>query len=219
MTVEALIFDLDGTIIDTESADFESWREVYTRYGVELTHEMWEKRVGWVNLAMFNPLETLEKLTGKRLSEAEIDAQHEQYMARCASQPLLPGTLAMIQAATAHGLQLGIGSNSDRWWVEHWLRHFGLRDYFKCVFTRDDVLNPKPEPDMYLAVAQCLGVPPERCVVFEDSPVGMQAAISAGIRTIAIPNWLTIKMNRPSGVALTLTTLADLSFEKLLKTF
>jgi HAD superfamily hydrolase (TIGR01509 family) len=219
MTVEALIFDLDGTIIDTETADFMSWETVYKHFGVELTHDMWEKRVGWVNLSMFNPLQHLESLTGVRLSQQEIDAQHETYMTNCASQPIMPGVMDMLDKATAHGLPLGLASNSDRWWVEHWLRYFKLRDYFRCVYTRDDVVNPKPEPDMYQAVAQCLGVEPGRCVAFEDSPVGMQAAISAGIRTVAIPNWVTIRLNRPAGVALTLHTLAELSFEQLIATF
>jgi HAD superfamily hydrolase (TIGR01509 family) len=219
MAVDALIFDMDGTIIDTETADYNSWKEVYDRYNVELTLDMWRLRVGWVNLAMFDPLLNLQSAIKKLLSEAELREQHERYMTNCSNLPILPGVLEMIQSAHAHGLKLAVASNSDKWWVEHWLQYHKLRSYFHCVFTRDDVTNPKPHPDMYIAAAACLGVPVDRCVVFEDSPVGMQAAISAGIRTIAIPNWVTMSLTRPEGLSLTLETLAELPFEKLMTGF
>ncbi|MBX3086155.1 MAG: HAD family phosphatase [Anaerolineae bacterium] len=219
MAVDALIFDMDGTIIDTETADFNSWKEVYDRYNVDLTVDTWRLRVGWVNLAMFDPLLHLQSTIKRVLSETELREHHERYMANCGNLPILPGVLEMIQHAHAHGLKLGIASNSDKWWVEHWLQYYKLRPYFQCVYTRDDVANPKPHPEMYQAAAACLGVPVERCVAFEDSPVGMQAAISAGIRTVAIPNWVTMNMTRPEGLSLTLETLAELPFDKLMTGF
>jgi putative hydrolase of the HAD superfamily len=219
MAVDALIFDMDGTIIDTETADFNSWKEVYDRYNVELTVETWRLRVGWVNLSMFDPLLHLQSTIKQILSETELREQHERYMANCGSLPVLPGVLEMIQNAHAHGLKLAVASNSDKWWVEHWLQYYKLRSYFECVFTRDDVKNPKPHAEMYEAAAACLGVSVDRCVAFEDSPVGMQAAISAGIRTIAIPNWVTMAIPRPEGLTLTLETLAELSFDKLMAGF
>lgn len=219
MAVDALIFDMDGTIIDTETADFKSWKEVYDRYNVELTVDTWRLRVGWVNLSMFDPLLHLQSTIKQVLSEAELREHHERYMAYCGSLPILPGVLEMIQQADAHGLKLAVASNSDKWWVEHWLQYYKLRPYFQCVFTRDDVKNPKPHPEMYEAAAACLGVSVDRCMAFEDSPVGMQAAISAGIRTVAIPNWVTMAIQRPEGLTLTLDSLAELPFEKMLASF
>jgi putative hydrolase of the HAD superfamily len=124
MAVEALIFDLDGTIIDTETADYQAWKEVYDRYHVELSIDTWRLRVGWANLSMFDPVEHLQSITQHRLSEAELKTQHTIYMANCASLPILPGVMDMLDKATAHGLKLGVASNSDKWWVEHWLQHF-----------------------------------------------------------------------------------------------
>ncbi|MBX3064261.1 MAG: HAD family phosphatase [Anaerolineae bacterium] len=219
MAVSALIFDLDGTIIDTEQADFDAWLKVYERHGIELTADMWALRVGWVNLAMFDPAKHLEAVIGKPLSDDELKHLHEEYMHNCERQPILPGVMDMIEQATKHNLKLGMASNSDRTWVEYWLKFHHLDHYFQCVYTRDDVTNPKPAPDMYTCAANCLNIPVEQCVAFEDSPVGMQAAISAGIRTVAIPNWITSKLERPAGLTRTLNSLADLSFETLLREF
>ncbi|MCE7948759.1 MAG: HAD family phosphatase [Chloroflexi bacterium CFX4] len=219
MAVDAIIFDFDGTIIDTESADFNAWKAVFDRHELALTLDLWRQRVGRVVHAgaqgVFMPDQYFAAVKGYPLSAEELRAQEEHYMRLCNEQPVLEGVREMLAAAKAAGVGLAIASNSDRAWVEHWARQHDVWEYFTCVFTREDVPNAKPAPDMYLAAAACLGVPPERCVAIEDSPTGMQAVIAAGIRCIAVPNWLTEHLERPSGVALTLTSLAELPFEVL----
>lgn len=219
MTVEAIIFDFDGTIIDTESADFQAWKAVFDRHGVPLSLELWRQRVGKVvyNGApnVFMPDQYFAQVKGYPLSAEELRAQEEHYLQLCRDLNLLAGVRELLEAARAAGIGLGLASNSDRAWVEEWARWHGVWEYFSCVVTRDDVLHAKPAPDVYLKAAACLGVPPERCIAIEDSPTGMQAAIAAGMRCIAVPNWLTEHLGQPEGVALTLKSLAELPFEAL----
>ncbi|PJF37229.1 MAG: haloacid dehalogenase [Candidatus Thermofonsia Clade 1 bacterium] len=223
MPIEAIIFDFDGTIIDTESADFQAWKAVFDRHGVALTLDLWRQRVGKVvhngAQGVFMPERYFEQVTGYPLSLEELRAQEAHYLELCRNLSLLPGVRELLDAAKAARLGLGLASNSDRAWVEHWARWHGVWDYFRCVFTRDDVPHAKPAPDMYLSAAACLGVPPERCIAIEDSPTGMQAVIAAGIRCVAVPNWLTAHLELPEGVALKLNSLAELPFEALLARF
>jgi beta-phosphoglucomutase-like phosphatase (HAD superfamily) len=83
---------------------------------------------------------------------------------------------------------MGVATASDHQWAERWLSHFSLQSYFQVVATSSDVPNNKPAPDVFLFAAAQLGVPPERCLVFEDSLAGTQAAKAAGMKVIAVLN-------------------------------
>lgn len=222
MAVEAIIFDFDGTIVDTESADYVSWQEVFKANGLDLGIEKWKQRVGKVIVDgivdVFDPAVYFEQLTGRQLTSAERGAQHQHYMQLCAELPILPGVMDVLTKAKAAGIRLGVASNSDRAWVEGWARHYSVWDYFGSVLTREDVQNPKPAPEIYLESARRLGVPVERCIAIEDSPTGMEAALAAGMRCIGVPNWLTIHLDRPV-VTLSLNALADIGYEGLMARF
>jgi HAD superfamily hydrolase (TIGR01509 family) len=223
MTLKALIFDLDGTIIDTETPDYDSWREIYHQHGLELSIDLWKQRVGKVVFAgapgIFDPEDHFRKLAGFALDETTLRRHYERYMELCRAQPVLPGVMPILQGAAERGIKLGVASNSDRGWVEEWLRHFHLRTFFECVRTRDDVLFAKPFPDIYLSAARGLGVQPNVCIAIEDSPTGMEAAIAAGVRCIAVPNYMTAHHERPAGVSLTLRSLAETTLDDLLARF
>jgi HAD superfamily hydrolase (TIGR01509 family) len=219
MTVEAIIFDFDGVIIDTETPDYEVWQVFYQSHGLDLSVDLWLNRTGVDVTSMgFDPVLHFHALTGNELAQAIVQAQHQTYLDRCAAQPLLAGVAETLQAARQRGLKLAIASNSDHAWVDRWLNQHDLLSYFDCVRCRDDVQAGKPAPDLYLSAAACLDVPVDRCIAIEDSPTGMKAALAAGIRCVAIPNQMTARLNHPE-VALTLSSLAELDLQKLLTQF
>jgi HAD superfamily hydrolase (TIGR01509 family) len=215
LAVDAIIFDFDGVIIDTETPDLEVWQDFYHSKGLDLPITLWLRRVGYNEGDAFDPARHYETLTGVTLDAAFHQDQRKQYMERCYRQPVLPGVLNLIEQASRAGIRLAIASSSYRDWVDRWLRHHNLSQYFECVMTREDVKHGKPSPDLYLSAIKCLGIPAERCLAIEDSPNGMKAALGAGLRCIAVPNPLTIRLERPE-VTLTLTSLADLDLQNLL---
>ncbi|HLY28739.1 MAG TPA: HAD family phosphatase [Aggregatilineales bacterium] len=214
MALDAIIFDFDGVIVDTETLDYELWREFYAQHGLELDVALWLSRVGGIEEAGFNPRLHFQELTGKVLDEAFRKTFFDTWWINCTKQPVLPGVLPLLRQARQNKIKLGVASNSSRQWVEGLMRPHSLLEYFDCVRTRDDVANPKPAPDLYLSVAACLGVDVKHCVAIEDSPNGIMAAQSAGIRTVAVPNPLTTRLVLPE-TALTLRSLADCTLHDL----
>src|SRR5262245_17114422 len=214
MAVDAIIFDFDGVIIDTETPDMEAWQEFYRSKGLDLPVSLWMKRVGYNENDAFDPAKHYRQVTGIALDDAFLQNHIKGYIERCARQPVLPGVHELIQQSSEAGIRLAIASSSRRDWVERWLRQHSLWSYFACVLTREDVKQGKPAPDLYLKAMECLAVPVERCLAIEDSPNGMKAALAAGLRCIAVPNPLTARLECPD-VTLTLKSLADLDLRTL----
>jgi HAD superfamily hydrolase (TIGR01509 family) len=188
--IRALIFDFDGLILDTEEPIYRSWEELYRAYGVELPFELWVKTVGSSNQA-FHPQLHLEERLGRSLPQEEITRRVERRAELVLAQPLLPGVTEMAEAARAAGMKVGVASSSSRDWVAGHLERLGILDRFDCLRCRDDVEHVKPEPDLYLAVLDCLGVAADDAVAIEDSPNGITAAKRAGLRCVAVPNPIT----------------------------
>ena len=215
MPIKALIFDFDGLIVDTETPHYESWRGVYTEHGVELRLDRWLLDLG--THGMFDPCADLAELTGKTIDrDAMLSDRRAHHISLCEQEALRPGIEAMLEAGAAAGFGLAVATSSNRDWVERWLGRHGIRHRFQCVRSRDDVERVKPAPDLFLAAAECLGVAPADCIVFEDSPNGMRAAIAAGMRCVAVPNSMTAALELPA-IALRLESLADLPLDELIQ--
>src|SRR5258708_3953910 len=218
MTIDAIIFDFDGVIIDTETPDFELWQAFYRSHGLDLNSDLWLTRVGASIGAGFDPITHFRELTGTALDTEFQQAHFNKYLELCARLPVLPGVVFLLEQASKQGLKLAIASSSYFDWVQRFLQQHNLVDYFDCICTRGDVKEAKPAPDLYLLAAECLDVPVNRCIAIEDSPNGMKAALAAGIRCIAVPNSLTLRLARPE-VALTLTSLAEFDLAQLMTEF
>jgi len=102
-----------------------------------------------------------------------------------------------LQDARGLGIARAVASSSSCGWVESWLGRHGIRDLLDVVVARDDVTNVKPDPELFLLAARRLEVAPKGCLVFEDSPNGMRAALTAGMHCVAVPNALTRSLPRP----------------------
>lgn len=194
MTIEAVIFDFDGVIVETETPDFETWRDEYMYHGVELDRSLWAGFVGG-RPGIFDPYRHLEKLVGHPVDRDLVGARRrERYLSRVESSPVLPGVVDYMTGAEALGLKLGVASSSSRQWVEGHLTKRDLMRYVGAVRCRDDVEHVKPNPELFLAAAAALGVAPARCVVIEDSANGVTAAKRAGMYCVVVPNAMTRDM-------------------------
>ncbi len=214
--MQALIFDFDGTILDTESSEFQAWQEVYQQYGAELTLEYWLPFIG-NNSMPFDPAGHLETQVGEPLDKHSLENwvwERKQELNQ-ALQPL-PGVLDYLDAAEALGLKIAVASSSRRDWVEGHLARLGLLGHFQVIRTKENVALTKPDPALFLRAADGLGVHPGQAIVLEDSLNGVQAARSAGAFTVAIPNALTKHLDL-SQADLLLACLCDLPLWELLQ--
>ena len=213
--MKALIFDFDGTILDTEQNEFLAWQEAYQQYQVELKLEVWLPLIG-TNEIRFDPVEHLESLLGQRVNRSEIETwvKGRKRQLNEALKPL-PGVLDYMESARLYGLKLAVASSSERAWVEGHLRRLGLLEMFDVIRTREWVERTKPDPALFLRAAEGLGLRPGETIVLEDSQNGVKAGKAAGAFTVAIPNSLTKHLDL-SEADLILDCLCDLPLSGLL---
>jgi HAD superfamily hydrolase (TIGR01509 family) len=186
----ALVFDFDGLIIDTEGPVYESWADVYRRHGQELSLEFWKTIIGRGS-NYFDPLADLERRLGRRLEAEAIRAERRVRMVELVEAlPILPGVLKWRSEARSLGARLGVASSSGRGWVTGHLDRLGIGDW-DCIRCLEDVERPKPAPDLYTAVLDCLGVDSSQAIAVEDSTHGVEAAKAAGLYCVAVPSSLT----------------------------
>lgn len=213
--IDALIFDFDGLILDTEMPLYSSWRAVYAEHGVDLPVERWIDVLGRGS-SYFDFHGHLESQAGLTL-----DREGTAERVRAASRRLidaadaLPGVVERLDEARASGLAVGMASGSTRAWVERHLGRLGLLDRFDPVVTHEDTERHKPHPDPFMLAASRLGAAPGRCVVFEDSPNGLAAAKAAGMYAVAVPNQITAPLPL-SEADLRLESLADATLGEVL---
>jgi HAD superfamily hydrolase (TIGR01509 family) len=212
--IRALVFDFDGLILDTEEPVYRSWLEVYQAHGQELPFERWTQIVGSTT-AGFHPQHHLEQRLGRSLPQEILDRRIGRRTEMILAQEVLPGVLRQLEEAKAMGLKVGVASSSTSDWVKGHLARLGILESFDCVRCRDDVPNAKPEPDLYLAVLECLGVRASEAIAIEDSPNGVLAAKRAGLRCVAIPNSITAQLDLGQA-DLVLGSLAELTLAELL---
>jgi HAD superfamily hydrolase (TIGR01509 family) len=215
LLIRALIFDFDGLILETEEPIYRSWKEVYEAHGVPLPFELWVKTVGSSNQA-FHPQLHLEERLGGPLPQDVIDRRVARRVELVLAEPLRPGVVDLAKAARASAMKVGVASSSSRDWVKGHLERLGIIDLFDCLRCRDDVEHVKPEPDLYLASLDCLGVAATEAVAIEDSPNGIIAAKRAGLRCVAVANRITAGLDL-SQADLRLTSLADVTLPQLME--
>jgi HAD superfamily hydrolase (TIGR01509 family) len=190
--IRAVIFDMDGMIVDTEWPDYQSWQELYAAHGQELTLEEWIPYVGiWGT-----PLDLLGRLAGRIGGEADVTALRAQRRTRCdelvrAGMTPMPGFGDLIERLTAGDYRRGLASTSSRDWVDFIVDGLDVRRHFHALVAGDEVQSRKPAPDVYLRAAERLGAVPHECVALEDSAPGIASARAAGMACIAVPNRVT----------------------------
>jgi len=188
---QGIIFDFDGVLVDTEWAIYQSWVRLYAREGQELPIAVYAPCLG-AGYSHWDPAAHLEKLTGKTYDwEKETPLRQARIEADLERMGLMPGALELFDWCEGQGIGMTVASSSSRRWVGGWLERLGVCDRFKAIFCRTDGYPVKPDPALFLAAQQCLGLPKQACLVIEDSENGTIAARHAAIPCAAIPNRMT----------------------------
>lgn len=192
--IRAIVFDFDGTIMDTESVAYDAFRGIFKEYGLELSLERWAAGIGtW---GAFDPYLELEQGLGKPVNRREIEDRYRiSYSERVKNITLRPGVMKTLDEARRRGLKLGLATSSYRSMVEPHLKEHGLHGYFEAIHTADEVEKVKPDPALYKLAVASLGVRPYEAVAIEDSINGLRAAKAAGLYGLAVPNPLTAFMD------------------------
>ena len=214
--IRALVFDFDGLILETETPAYQAWVEIYREFGHELPKELWLDYIGREG-GWFDALAYLEGLVGPLDDRAAIEKRRDTRKTELVMAVAeTAGLRALLTDAKARELRLGVCSSSTPKWVLGHLDRLDLRSFFDHIQTRDRAnLRAKPAPDLYLAACAGLAVRPDEAIAFEDSRNGMLAAQAAGIRTVVVPNELTIAMDL-GGADHRFESLADVSLQMLL---
>ena len=215
MAVEALLFDFDGTLIDTESAEYHAWEQTFAEYGVELTVERWSSCIG--TIGGFEPLDELEQAVGT-IDRDKVDrARQRLQLQLLAREALRPGVARYLDDARRLGLKVGIASTSTDEWIVSQLTRIDHDHTFDCVVCANlDPERAKPRPIVYVEALTQLGVAPRDAIAFEDSPNGVAAAKAAGIFTVAVPNRITATLDFREA-DLVLASLEAMALEDLLE--
>jgi HAD superfamily hydrolase (TIGR01509 family) len=182
----AVLFDMDGLLLDSERALLECWREASRRNAIEVEDAFWLSMVGLHD-------RVCDAMLVDRLGQADADALrktcHGLYSERVeAGLPLKPGVRELVDLLEARDVPRAIATSTRRERALQKLEAVGLRARFATIVTGSDIEHPKPAPDIYLLAAERLGVAPPRCVVIEDSIPGVRAALAAGMTPIQVPD-------------------------------
>ncbi|RCJ33503.1 HAD family hydrolase [Nostoc minutum NIES-26] len=187
-SIRAAIFDMDGLLFDTESIARWAWKEALASHGYAMSDELYNEFIG-------RDLSWREKILKKRYGEnfpfESVTAQRikigdEREMRE--GLPTKAGVLDLLNRLNNLGVIIGLATGTSRVRTVRRLTNAAIHQYFTTIVTSEDVALGKPAPDIFLEVSRRINVVPWQCVVFEDSSVGVKAALTAGMCTIMVPD-------------------------------
>jgi HAD superfamily hydrolase (TIGR01509 family) len=213
MSLDALIFDFDGLILDTEWPEFTTVREEFVGHGVDLALEDWQQIVGRADHPHW--FDWLQREVGEQLErDVIVERRRTRHHALIAEQVLRPGIEPLLDEARDAGIPVGVASSSTVAWVEGHLDRLGLLDRFTVIRCRDHVEHAKPDPALFSAALALLDANPAHSVALEDSHHGCAAAKAAGMVCVVAPNDVT-RTQSFEHADLVVDSLDDVSLERL----
>ena len=186
MIARAVIFDMDGLLIDSERAMLECWRITAAEQSLALGDEVWLSMVG---LHEAGSAKLLVDLLGvEQATHLTLECKRRYDLLLEKGLPLKAGVRPLLQDLSDLGVPMAVATSThgDRARIK--LARTGIAGYFRHVVTSSDVIHAKPAPDLYLLAAERLGIAPELCIALEDSEYGVRAAAAAGVRVIQVPD-------------------------------
>jgi HAD superfamily hydrolase (TIGR01509 family) len=185
--VKAVLFDMDGVLIDAQEWHYEALNEVLRIFGYEITREMHENRYDGLSTSKKLQMLTSELGLPENI-HGMINRVKQDRTLRIAAQNCFPNVShqVLISKLKKNGIKVGVVTNSIRQTTEFMLTYAGLFDLLDVVVTNQDVTEPKPSPDCYLLAMNKLGVLPSETLIVEDSPYGIAAGIASGARVVEV---------------------------------
>ncbi|POZ63449.1 HAD family hydrolase [Chromobacterium alticapitis] len=187
---DALLFDMDGLMLDTERLSNETWRRAGAELGIDIQEAMLDAMVG---MSFQGCIRYVAEYLGDEEAADRLQRgsdKHYQHILRHEPIPLKAGIMEMLRWAEASGIPRAVATSTQRLKADLKLDRSGLGAFFEITVAGDEVARAKPAPDVYLAAASQLGADPARCLVLEDSRMGLQAGVAAGARVILVPDLL-----------------------------
>jgi len=184
--IEAIIFDMDGTLVDTEPFNTEIERRQFGLNNIVISDEEHQKYLGVASDAMWKEIAEQHKL--KVRVEELITQNHSEslrFFAEVAEIPVMPRLVELLEKLQAKKYPLAVASSSTPEIIDLILKKTNLKKYFQVIISAEQAGESKPEPDVFLLAAQKLGIQPANCLVIEDSPNGIKAAHAAGMTCVA----------------------------------
>jgi len=186
--IEALIFDMDGLLLDTEWIGEVTWEYAGRDLGIVVPHDVVLMMIGR-NMPSIRKILELEMPPGTNI-DALVSRADFYYHDLIDREPMVlkPGAREIVEWGASHGIPCGLATSSQRTQAQHKLARASIARFFPQRACGDDVEHGKPAPDIFLLAAQRIGANPQRCLVFEDSSPGIQGAHAAGMTTILVPD-------------------------------
>lgn len=182
--INAVIFDMDGVLINSEPLHFQAERQLLARYGKELTPEVHAQLIGTTEEHTWNYLIGRFRLQANngQLKTEKAAIYHAILENYC---PSVPGAVQLVDCLKTH-LPLALASSSDRSDIDIVLSKLGIKGNFRVIVSGDEIRHGKPHPEIYLTAAQRLGIKPQECLAIEDAVNGIASAKSAGMKVVAV---------------------------------
>ena len=181
----AVVFDMDGVLVDSEPAFFDAVNQVLAEEGRSIDWERYQRLLGTSVAVTWREIIAM---LGMRGDAHDYVRRYEDVLLDCLRRPRppLPGVIALLDELDRRAAPYGLATSSWRAWANVVLESAGLRDRFHAIACGDDIAHEKPAPDLYLKAAELVGVSPEQCVAIEDTVPGIEAAKAAGMYAVQV---------------------------------
>lgn len=186
--IKAIIFDLDGVIIDSEPLHCKADNQLLTELGIDAPENYFDRFVGWTNEAMWEAIKNDYHITEFIHELTEMQMPIKLNLLQEGDYKVIPGIVELLEEIKTMHIPTAIASSSPKLFIQAAIEKLGLKQYFSVILSGEEVKRSKPEPDIFLKAAELLNVNPSECLVLEDSKSGTAAAKKAGMKCIGYQN-------------------------------